>query len=247
MSTTTIPDRDWRRLLERDPEALADCGVYGPLIATTAPLVLGRIAQTLDGRIATDNGASFWISGQADILHTHRLRALFDAIVVGGRTVQADDPLLTTRLCAGPSPVRVILDTDRRLGPDYRVFRGDPLTLVACADDVPGPDTVGAAKLLRLPRASDGGLRIPALLAALAARGLSRVFVEGGGVTVSRFLAAGALHRLHVTVAPLLLGSGIPAFTFPGAERPDDGRRLHWTLHRLGEDVLFDIDLTKPA
>ena len=77
----------------------------------------------------------------------------------------------------------------------------------------------------------------------MRARGLRRLFVEGGGLTVSRFLAAGVLDRLHVTVAPLLLGGGIPAFTLPGVARPEDGVRLDWTMHRLGPDVLFDIGL----
>ena len=72
--------------------------------------------------IATRSGASFLISGPADILHTHRLRALFDAIVVGAGTVQADDPLLTTRACSGESPVRVVIDTDPGFRDQRRVF-----------------------------------------------------------------------------------------------------------------------------
>src|SRR5918997_1455916 len=79
--------------------------------------------------------------GRGDILHTHRLRALCHAVVVGARTVRQDDPLLTTRECPGPNPVRVVLDTERRLGPDRRVFAdGGPPTLLACAEDAPGPD-----------------------------------------------------------------------------------------------------------
>ena len=81
--------------------------------------------------------APVWISGAADLLHTHRLRALFDAVLVGAGTVRADDPLLTTRRCRGPSPVRVIIDTERRLGPHYQVFRGGPATLLLCAEDAP--------------------------------------------------------------------------------------------------------------
>jgi riboflavin-specific deaminase-like protein len=207
-------------------------------------LVLGRIAQTLDGRIATANGASFWISGKQDILHSHRLRALFDAVVVGAGTVHADDPLLTTRHCAGPSPVRVVIDPERRLGPQYRVFRAAPPTLLLCADDVEGPAGIGTAEVVRIPRTSEG-LDCHAIIAALAARGLRRIFIEGGGVTVSRFLAAGALDRLHVTVAPLLLGAGISSFTLPNVQRPEDGMRLDWATHRLGEDILFDIALQR--
>ena len=249
ISDATPSEQTWSRLLARRAEDAGQSTLYGPLLAAaSAPdgcFVLGRLAQSLDGRIATGSGASFWISGPGDVLHTHRLRALFDAIVVGAATVRADDPLLTTRLCPGPSPVRVILDTDRRLGADRRVFGTDgPPTLLLCAEDATGPERLGTAEIVRLPRAAAGHALAPAaILAVLAARGLRRVFVEGGGVTVSRFLAAGALDRLHVTVAPLLLGAGIPGFTLPCPERPADGMKLRWALHRLGEDLLFDIPL----
>ena len=238
----------WRRLLRRAPTDAGLSSLYGPLLCPpTAPdgcYVLGRIAQSLDGRIATASGASHWISGRADIVHMHRLRALFDALVIGAGTVRADDPRLTTREVEGPSPVRVVLDTNRRLHADYRVFRDGPETLLLCATDVAGEDRVGKAPVLRLPR-SGAGLDIIAVLAVLAERGLRRVYVEGGGITVSRFLAAGALDRLHVTVAPLLIGSGIPAFTLPEVATLTDGMRFAWSVHRLGEDLLVDIPLSR--
>jgi diaminohydroxyphosphoribosylaminopyrimidine deaminase/5-amino-6-(5-phosphoribosylamino)uracil reductase len=238
----------WRRLLRRAPGDAALSPLYGPLFAgpTAADgcYVLGRMAQSLDGRIATASGASHWISGPEDIVHTHRLRALFDAVVVGAGTVRADDPQLTTRECEGPSPVRVVLDTNRRLHADYRVFREEPETLLFCAPDAPGEDRVGNAAVLRLPRAGKG-LAIAAVLAALADRGLRRVFVEGGGITVSRFLAAGALDRLHVTIAPLLIGSGIPAFTLPEVASLTDVLRFDWSVHRVGADLLVDIPLSR--
>ena len=224
--------------------------VLAPVAAADGCMVLGRLAQTLDGRIATASGSSQWIGGRGDILHTHRLRALCHAVVVGAGTVRHDNPRLTTRECQGPNPVRVVLDTDRRLGTDYGLFApGGPPTLLACADDAGGTESHGAAEVLRLPRAPIGGLDLPALLRTLAARGLTRIFVEGGGLTVSRFLAAGCLDRLHVTVAPVLLGSGIPAFTLPEAARIADGLRFTWSVHNLGEDVLFDIALhrARPA
>lgn len=248
-----IDEAAWRRVLARAPGEEGYPRLYAPFLgAATAPdgcFVLGRIAQTLDGRIATESGMSFWISGPEDILHTHRLRAICDAIVVGAGTVKADDPLLTTRLCAGPSPVRVVIDTDRRLADGYRLFQAkgatEPQTLLLVADDIIGPARLGRAEVVALPRGAGGGLSVPAVVAALAARGLKRIFVEGGGITVSRFLAAGALDRLHVTVAPLLLGSGIPSFTLPGVPKPEDGLRLAWEVYRLGADLLFDIPLVR--
>jgi len=250
-----IDEATWQRVLARTPGPGGYPALYAPFLAPPAApdgcVVLGRIAQTLDGRIATASGMSFWISGPEDILHTHRLRALCDAIVVGAGTVRADDPLLTTRRCPGPSPVRVVIDTDRRLDAAHRIFQDDPPTLLLAADDLDGPAHLGRAEVLRLPRAIPGptgggaGLDVRAVIAALAGRGLCRIFIEGGGITVSRFLAAGALDRLHVTVAPLLLGSGIPAFTLPGVARPEDGMRLTWQVHGLGNDLLFDIPLVR--
>jgi riboflavin biosynthesis pyrimidine reductase len=141
--------------------------------------------------------------------------------------------------------VRVVIDTDRRLADGYRIFQSAPETLVLVADDIVGPGRLGRAEVVALPRGAGGGLSVPAVVAALASRGLKRIFVEGGGITVSRFLAAGALDRLHVTVAPLLLGSGIPSFTLAGVPKPEDGLRLTWEVHRLGADLLFDIPLVR--
>lgn len=242
-----LSDEVWARLLTRDPDQDGLPPLYAPLLrgCVRGRFVIGRIAQSLDGRIATPSGQSFWISGPEDIRHTHRLRALFDALVVGAGTVRADDPKLTTRLCAGASPVRVVVDTERRLGPEYGIFRDGAPTLLACADDVPGPERLGTAEVLRVPRAPGAGLDLRTLLDMLEARGLRRVFVEGGGVTVSRFLTAGVLDRLHVTIAPLLLGEGVPSFTLPGVERPEQGKRVVWTPYRLGADILLDIPLER--
>jgi riboflavin-specific deaminase-like protein len=249
-------DPDWAALLAARDGA-APRGALAPLFAPVlappaAPdgcRVVGRLAQTLDGRIATAAGSSQWIGGAGDILHTHRLRALCHVVVVGAGTVRHDDPRLTTRQAPGPDPVRVVIDTDRRLSAKYGIFRDGPPTLVACAADAPGADTHGMAEVLRLPREPGGGIAPGALLRALAARGLTRVFVEGGGLTVSRFLAAGCLDRLHVTVAPVLLGSGIPAFTLPEVARISDGLRFAWTVREIPPDILLDIavDRARPG
>jgi riboflavin-specific deaminase-like protein len=217
--------------------------ILAPPTANDGCVVVGRLAQTLDGRIATASGSSQWIGGRADIVHTHRLRALCDAVLVGVGTVHHDDPRLTTREVDGMNPVRVILDPERRLSRRHRVFSdGAARTLlVACTE---GPRQHGMAEVIQLPRAGHGP-HLGHLLHELAARDLRRIFVEGGGQTVSAFLKAGLLDRLHLTVAPVILGSGKPAFTLPEVERISDGLRFHWRVWPLGEDILCDIALNR--
>jgi riboflavin-specific deaminase-like protein len=217
--------------------------ILAPPTAADGCRVTGRLAQTLDGRIATLSGSSQWIGGREDILHTHRLRAVCDAVIVGAGTVHHDDPRLTTRQVAGPNPVRVVLDPSRRLPAARNVF-SDGVAPTILVTDGGGPATHGHAEVLRVP-----GLDLAALLRALSARGLHRVFVEGGGRTVSAFLRAGLLDRLHLTVAPRILGSGIPAFTLPEAARIADGLHFRWRVFPLGDDILCDIalDRARPA
>jgi riboflavin biosynthesis pyrimidine reductase len=137
-----------------------------------------------------------------------------------------------------------VLDPNRSLNDSYRVFQEGPETLLLCAPGMAPGKYHGAASVLTVQRCTRG-LGIDAILALLRSRGLRRIFVEGGGVTVSRFLAAGALDRLHVTVAPLVMGGGVPAFPLPPVARLEDGRRFAWTPHLLGADILLDIPLVR--
>jgi len=224
-----------RRLLELYLPLCRDC---------PERFVVAHLGQSLDGRIAAANGASRWVTGDEDLVHNHRMRALFDAVVVGAGTVAHDDPLLTVRAVPGPDPVRVVLDTRRRLGAEYRVFNdGEAPTLLLCAAELAEPgERQGQAEVLGVAT-SDQGLCLQAVLDCLAERGLTRVFVEGGGVTVSRFLAAGSLHRLQITIAPLILGSGRPSITLPEIEQLSAGLRPVVRRYDLGADVLFDCRL----
>ncbi len=240
-------DSEWTALLAGRDAGGKLGALFGPILAGPATaqgcIVVGRLAQTLDGRIATRGGVSQWIGGAGDLRHTHRLRAVCDAVVVGAGTVAADDPLLTTRLVRGPDPLRVVLDTEARLPAGLKIFQGGPPTLLVVAADRATAAHHGTAEILALPRDADGRLDLAALVAALTARGAQKIFVEGGGVTVSRFLMAGLLDRLHVTVAPIILGSGRPAFALPEAQCIADGLRFDWTMHDIAPDVLFDIAL----
>lgn len=207
------------------------------------PLTVAHLGQSLDGRIATESGASCYVTGPENLTHLHRMRALCDAIVVGASTVEHDDPQLTTRRVPGPNPVRVVLDPRRRLGSGRGVFqdRAAP-TLLICSEelaDVPAP---GAAEIIGVP-VQDGRLNLTEIVRRLHQRGLFGIFIEGGGLTVSAFLEQGLLHQLQVTVAPLIIGSGRPGIRLPPIQDLSQGLRPRHRRYALGEDVMFDCRL----
>lgn len=225
------------------PEARNVFDLYLPLLRRRE-LVIGQLGQSLDGRIATESGESHYITGPADLRRLHRVRALVDAVVVGAGTVASDDPRLTVREVEGTNPVRVVLDPDGRLPPERKVFDdGAARTLVVRSATAGRSGGSGGEEALTLPSTGARGFEPAELVAALRNRGLERVLVEGGGVTVSRFLEAGALDRLHVTVAPLLIGSGRPGIALDPVQTLADALRPSCRHFRLGEDVLFDLDL----
>lgn len=243
---------EWRVSAPPDDEARKLLDLYLP-IALTPELVIGQLGQSLDGRIATEGGRSHYVTGPTDIVRLHRLRALADAVIVGAGTVVVDDPRLTVRVTDGDNPVRVVLDPDAKLEPDRRVFTdGAVRTLWVCraqgarSSDVDKtgdlPPHGSRPEVLKLP-VGTAGFEPRAVLGALRARGLRWILVEGGGITVSRFLEAGALDRLHISVAPLLIGSGRPALTLPPVTTLDAALRPRCRHFHLGEDLLFDLDL----
>lgn len=228
------------RWLPESTRSLLD--LYLPVCAPAAvrSFVIGHLGQSLDGCIATLSGDARCVTGRGNILHLHRLRALCDAILVGAGTVAADDPRLTTRLVPGPSPVRVVLDPRRRLDAHLGVFTdGAAPTIVVSAPGAGRSDRVGAAEVLEIEHGA-AGFDLTRLIAALRERGCRRLMVEGGGITVSRFLTAGLLDRLHVAIAPVIIGNGRRGLQLPAAQSMQEARRPAHRLYRMGADVLFD-------
>jgi diaminohydroxyphosphoribosylaminopyrimidine deaminase/5-amino-6-(5-phosphoribosylamino)uracil reductase len=207
-------------------------------------IVVAHLGQSLDGRVATPPGATRLITGAEDHRHTHRLRALTDAVVVGATTAVVDDPELTTRHVPGDQPVRVVLDPMGRCPRELRIFRdGKAPTIVLVGKQwVPRQGALGGSVEVVPLDLAGGVMPIPDVLRALADRGLRRIFVEGGGVTVSRFLEAGAVDRLHVAVASKIIGTGTPALQLAGGSGGFFSVASART-YLLGADVLFDCDL----
>ncbi len=245
LSGATSIDRSG--VLGADDEAvLAAVRLYAPLVfgsgravRSGGSFVIAHVAQSLDARIACVNGHSQWISNDANLRHAHRLRALHDAVVVGGRTVERDDPRLTVRLVDGDDPARVILSGSAsvlRGEASYRALDGG---VVVCREDAETGAAHGA-EVLSVPSPATGLLTPRSVLDALRRQRLATVFVEGGGMTLSAFLEHGAIDVLHVHVAPIVLGSGVASFTLPEIACVQDARRFDVAHFDLDGEMLFE-------
>ncbi len=215
-------------------------GPFAPLIG--APFVLAQIGQSLDGRVATQSGHSHYVNGAPALRHLHALRAMVDAVLVGVGTVIADDPLLTVRRLRGPNPIRVVLDPRGRAPIDARCFQDDGVRrLVLRLIDAPTPPGV---EVVTMPADEHGRMAPSAIVSSLRALGVDRLLVEGGPATVSAFFAAGALDRLHLLTAPVLIGSGFPGLNLPPILTMQEAFRPKVTPHLLEDgEVLFDCNM----
>lgn len=242
-----IPDQDeWSALLAGQlPLAGPLADRYASLLPLSAPRVVAQLGQSMDGFIASRTGDAIFVTGPEDREHLHRLRALVDAVVVGASTVAADDSRLTVRAVPGPHPVRIVLDPRGILPPISHVLTDG----VAPTVWVVGPEaSVGRTSAhVDVVRWPDVGPMDPHdVLALLGSRSLTRVLVEGGGRLVSAWVAAGAVDRLFLTTAPVLIGEGIPGLRLPGQDKMSDALRPPARRWMLGSDLVTEFDL-RPA
>jgi diaminohydroxyphosphoribosylaminopyrimidine deaminase/5-amino-6-(5-phosphoribosylamino)uracil reductase len=241
-SWTSVPQA-FRALTYPLPEPWED--LFGPLRHGRIDeiVAVAQIGQSLDGRVATETGHSHYINGPAGLAHLHRLRALVDAVVIGVGTALADNPQLTVRRVTGPQPARVVIDGRGRLPSGAKCLANDGVRRLVVTGAGARPPLPSDIEIVGLPK-TDGQIAPAAILAALAARGFRRLLIEGGADTVSRFLAAKCLDRLHIMVAPIILGSGRPSFSLPPIARVDEALLTPTRVHRLDDEVLFDCDLS---
>lgn len=236
-----MPDDDGQRA-NRQRSGTA-CGVLAPLVCADPgkPYVIAQLGQSLDGRIATPTGASRWINGDAALDHLHRLRANVDAVVIGVGTALADDPLLTVRRVAGRQPARVVIDPQGRLQAGARCLAADGVRCLVMSASAQTPRY--GIETVAVPLS--GRFMTPqSIVDALSTRGLNKILIEGGATTVSAFVDAGVLDRLHVLVAPIILGSGTVGLTLAPIAGLDGARRPQVQVHILDDgDVLFDCDM----
>ena len=178
-------------------------------VTTRKPFVTLKIAQTLDGKIATAKGESQWITGEPARQEGHRLRDENDAILVGINTVLKDDPSLTSRIPDGRDPIRVIVDSTLRIPLKARVLtqRSSARTIIATISKAPKKisalEKSGAEVIVTKGR--DGRVDLQDLMKKLGQRDIMSVLIEGGAEVNASALKAGIVDKVVLFLAPLLM------------------------------------------
>lgn len=227
--------------------------------------VIAQLAQSADGFIAARGGDAEFVSGEADRTHLHHLRAAVDAVLVGATTVTRDNPKLTVRAVEGENPVRVLLDPRARIPVTSRVLQSpDARTLWLVGEDAEVPSGIGEhVEVVRLPAGAvqtsgeqtsdqaDGAagtsVEPAAVLRVVREHVSGSILVEGGGKSVSAFLSAGLLDRLFLTVAPVLIGDGVPGVRFEGSVVMGEALRAPFRRYTFEDDVCTEFVLSQAA
>jgi diaminohydroxyphosphoribosylaminopyrimidine deaminase/5-amino-6-(5-phosphoribosylamino)uracil reductase len=205
---------------------------------TGRPFVSAKFAMSLDGKIATRTGESRWITSEESRLHSHHLRHIHDAILVGVNTVIVDDPELTARVEGGADrqPLRVVVDSQLRLRMSSRVV--GPNTLIATTR----VGRMGAAEVMKFPATADGRVALQPLLDELGKRGVLSLLVEGGSTIHASFVSEGLVDKVYAYVAPSLIGGREAPSPLGGSgvEHLAEAVRLReLDVTRLGDDLLI--------
>jgi riboflavin-specific deaminase-like protein len=211
-----------------------------------------KLAQSLDGCIATKSGESRWITSLESRTMAHELRARHDTILVGIGTVLADNPQLTVRLCAGKSPRRVVLDSQLRISAAARILTesADTTTIIctssATRDRISAIEATGA-RVEVVPEA-DGHVSLPHVLDELRSQGSTAILVEGGAQITTSFLREHAARDIVVFIAPLIMGGGLRSVGDLQTMLVNQGIRIEGTTLRLvGPDFMISGKLLYPA
>ena len=237
-----------RGLLEQEARAIN--APYEKFRTRGLPWTVLKLAQSLDGRIATRTGDSRWITGPRARACGHRWRSRLDAIMVGANTVLADDPSLNVRLVRGRDPVPVVLDGRLRVGPGARLF-GRPGAVVLTAEGHPAARrralTERGVRVWEFPAAA-GRLDLEEAFSRLGREGIRSLLVEGGGQVAAAALRARLVDRLLVFVAPRVLGEGIAAVGDLEIRAMQEAIGLKdAAVRRLGPDTLYTAEVEYPC
>lgn len=233
-------------VLEEEAKRLNE--VFIKYITTGRPFVILKAAMSLDGKIATNTGESFWITGLEARRRGHHLRNIVDAVLVGINTIVKDNPELTVREIEGQikNPKKIVLDPQARLPLNSKVLKIEPQnTIMVVSDQAPRSRLEKikskGAQVIQL-KAKNSFLPMDRLLKDLGRRGITSILIEGGGTTNASALSAGIVDKINFFISPKIIGGSDSPTPVEGEGIDSLSKAIklkELACERIGEDLLL--------
>jgi diaminohydroxyphosphoribosylaminopyrimidine deaminase/5-amino-6-(5-phosphoribosylamino)uracil reductase len=220
---------------------------FTKFITKRMPFVILKIAQSLDGKIATAQGESRWITGKKAREHVHKLRNKIDALLVGIGTVQKDNPSLTCRIPGGRNPYRIIVDSSLQISLNAKVLRfNDGKTIIATTKSankgkIRSIISKGNTVLVTSERA--GKVDLKQLMQKLGKLDITSIMIEGGSSINASALSSGIVDKVMFFTSPIIIG-GIDAVSSIGGKSLSSLKKAvrikNIQVSSIGDDILVE-------
>jgi diaminohydroxyphosphoribosylaminopyrimidine deaminase/5-amino-6-(5-phosphoribosylamino)uracil reductase len=227
-------------ILEEEAKKLNE--VYLKFITTGLPFVILKIAQTLDGKIATKLGDSKWITQEDSRRFVHSLRSWVDAVLVGANTVRKDDPELTIHEARGENPIRIILDSSGKIPSNSKVIKENQngKTILATTNQKIREKFKEKVEIWKLKKSEDGKIDLAQLLKKAGENQISSLLVEGGRGVFTSFLKEKLVDKIYYFLSPKILGKGLDSFGDLGIKEISNSITLRdCEIKRFKNDLLI--------
>jgi len=208
-----------------------------PILRKNKKLVIAQMGQSIDGRIALNNGNSHYINNPKSIIYLHCLRSISDAIIVGSNTIKKDNPLLTTRKIKGTNPKRIIIDGSLSLNNKYKIFNDGNENIIFTKSN----------KKIRLNNSTIIRLKeknfTKNLITQIKKLKYKNILVEGGSKTISELINNKYIDILQFMIAPILIGSGINSLNLKEISNLNKAIRPKHNFNELENEIIVNLFL----
>ena len=208
-----------------------------PILRKNKKLVIAQIGQSIDGRIALNNGNSHYINNPKSIIYLHCLRSISDAIIVGSNTIKKDDPLLTTRKIKGKNPKRIIIDGSLSLNNKYKIFNDGNENIIFTKSNK--NIKLNNSTIIRLKEKNF----TKNFITQIKKLKYKHILVEGGSKTISELINNNYIDILQFMIAPILIGSGINSLNLKEISNLNKAIRPKQNFNELENEIIVNLFL----
>ncbi len=212
------------------------CEILLPIIQKKDRNFIGQIGQSLDAKIALNNGNSHYINEKESITYLHCLRSISDGVLVGVNTIIKDNPLLTTRKIKGQNPIRLVIDPSLKLTNKYKIFKDKNTNIVLTNSNK--KKNLNNTIIVKLPKKNF----TLGIYKFLKKSSLKYILIEGGPTTLSYFIELKLINYLQFIISPTLIGSGIDSVKLKPITNLNKAIRRPSNFAKLGKEIVATLD-----